>query len=133
MARELVLDTREWIEIKDTRGNVTGGFYWNPSDLDVTNRCEKVVEVFEKLHVDENAGDEELYKVSDEIKKQFEHLLNTDVSALFQINPLSPRPDGTLYAEYLLDVITTFIETEMDVRIKRTSARIKKYTGKYKK
>lgn len=133
MARELVLDTREWIEIKDTRGNVTGGFYWNPSDLDVANRCEKVVEVFEKLHVDENAGDEELYKVSDEIKKQFEYLLNTDVSALFQINPLSPRPDGTLYAEYLLDVITTFIETEMDVRIKRTSARIKKYTGKYKK
>ena len=133
MARELVLDTREWIEIKDTRGNVTGGFYWNPSDLDDANRCEKVVEVFEKLHVDENAGDEELYKVSDEIKKQFEYLLNTDVSALFQINPLSPRPDGTLYAEYLLDVITTFIETEMDVRIKRTSARIKKYTGKYKK
>ncbi len=133
MARELVLDTREWIEIKDTRGNVTGGFYWNPSDLDVANRCEKVVEVFEKLHVDENAGDEELYKVSDEIKKQFEYLLNTDISALFQINPLSPRPDGTLYAEYLLDVITTFIETEMDVRIKRTSARIKKYTGKYKK
>lgn len=133
MARELVLDTREWIEIKDTRGNVTGGFYWNPSDLDVANRCEKVVEVFEKLHVDENAGDEELYKVSDEIKKQFEYLLNTDVSALFQNNPLSPRPDGTLYAEYLLDVITTFIETEMDVRIKRTSARIKKYTGKYKK
>ena len=133
MARELVLDTREWIEIKDTRGNVTGGVYWNPSDLDVANRCEKVVEVFEKLHVDENAGDEELYKVSDEIKKQFEYLLNTDISALFQINPLSPRPDGTLYAEYLLDVITTFIETEMDVRIKRTSARIKKYTGKYKK
>ena len=133
MARELVLDTREWIEIKDTRGNVTGGFYRNPSDLDVANRCEKVVEGFEKLHVDENAGDEELYKVSDEIKKQFEYLLNTDVSALFQINPLSPRPDGTLYAEYLLDVITTFIETEMDVRIKRTSARIKKYTGKYKK
>ena len=133
MARELVLDTREWIEIKDTRGNVTGGFYWNPSGLDVANRCEKVVEVFEKLHVDENAGDEELYKVSDEIKKQFEYLLNTDISALFQINPLSPRPDGTLYAEYLLDVITTFIETEMDVRIKRTSARIKKYTGKYKK
>ena len=112
---------------------MTGGFYWNPSDLDVANRCEKVVEVFEKLHVDENAGDEELYKVSDEIKKQFEYLLNTDISALFQINPLSPRPDGTLYAEYLLDVITTFIETEMDVRIKRTSARIKKYTGKYKK
>ena len=133
MARELVLDTREWIEIKDTRGNVTGGFYWNPSDLDVANRCEKVVEVFEKLHVVENAWYEDLFKVSDEIKKQFEYLLNTDVSALFQINPLSPRPDGTLYAEYLLDVITTFIETEMDVRIKRTSARIKKYTGKYKK
>nr|DAH14471.1 MAG TPA: tail assembly chaperone [Caudoviricetes sp.]DAH31908.1 MAG TPA: tail assembly chaperone [Caudoviricetes sp.]DAR11978.1 MAG TPA: hypothetical protein [Bacteriophage sp.] len=133
MARELVLDTREWIEIKDTRGNVTGGFYWNPSDLDVAKRCEKVVEVFENLHVDENAGDDELYKVSDEIKKQFEYLLNTDVSALFQINPLSPRPDGTLYAEYLLDVITTFIETEMDVRIKHTSARIKKYTDKYKK
>lgn len=133
MARELVLDTREWIEIKDTRGNVTGGFYWNPSDLDVAKRCEKVVEVFENLHVDENAGDDELYKVSDEIKKQFEYLLNTDVSALFQINPLSPRPDGTLYAEYLLDVITTFIETEMDMRVKHTSTRIKKYTEKYKK
>ena len=42
MARELVLDTREWIEIKDTRGNVTGGFYWNPSDLDVAKRFSKI-------------------------------------------------------------------------------------------
>lgn len=132
MARAITLESYEWIEIKDATGNVTGGFQWNPADLDIVKRCEEVISRFESLE-DPGNDDEAIYKVSDEIKKQFDYLLNTDASALFPVNPLSPRADGELYAEYVLGVLTKFIEDEMDVRIKRTNARIKKYTGKYAK
>lgn len=132
MARELVLETRDWIEIKDPKGNVTGGFYWNPSDLDIVKRCEEVIDAFEKMEV-RGESTEDFFRVSDEVKKQFEYMLNTDVEALFPVNPLSPRADGLLYAEYLLDVIVKFIESELDVRMKKATARMKKYTDKYKK
>ena len=42
MARQLKIDDREWIEVTDAAGNVTGGFWWNPSDLDIIKRCEKI-------------------------------------------------------------------------------------------
>ena len=73
--------------------------------------------------------------VQDKVKEQFDYLLNTDASeALFAgANPFTPRPDGTLLCEYVLSVVAAFIEKELDVRVRKTSAKVKKYTDKYKK
>ena len=51
MGKQLVLDNREWIDIVDSKGNVTGGFYWNPADLDIVKRYEKVAAEFEKIQL----------------------------------------------------------------------------------
>lgn len=135
MARQIELESREKIEIVDSEKNVTGVFYWNPSDFDIVKRCEKVTEVFENLSIPKDAGDDALFQLSNDIKKQFDYLLNSEASeALFsKCNPLSPRPNGELYAEYVLSVLIKFIEAEMDVRLKKSTARIKKYTEKYEK
>ncbi len=131
MARQIQINDREWIEIINQEKEVTGGFWWNPSDLDIVKRCEKVIEHFSTLEI---KPDSELFAVSDEIKGQFNYLLDSPKASdeLFKhSNPLTPRQDGELYAEYVLNLLVDFIGKEMNVRMQKSSARIKKYTEKY--
>lgn len=130
MARQIVLEDQEWIEIVNKEKQVIGGFWWNPSDLDIVKRCENVIDSFNNISVTKES---DLFEVSEAIKSKFDYLLGTNASEeLFKrCNPLSPRPDGTFFAEYVLDVISKFIRDELDVRMKKTTGRIKKYTEKY--
>lgn len=135
MAKQIVLDNREWIEIVDSSGNVTGGFFWNPADLDIVKRYENVAKEFENMQMPEGDEVEAVLKFAEDIERQFDYLLNADAAKVLfgGANPLSPRPDGTLLCEYVLSVVATFIEKELDVRVRKTSAKVKKYTDKYKK
>lgn len=136
MARQIKIDQREYIEIVNSNCEVTGGFYWNPSDLNIVKRCEKVMEFFEHMEVPkEEEKTDILFALSDTIKEQFDYLISPGASeTLFKYaNPLSPREDGSLYAEYVLGQIVTFIESELNVRMKKTTAKIEQYTKDYKK
>lgn len=137
MARQITLDDREVIEIVNSQGAVTGSFLFNPTDLDIVQRCEKVIDYFNNLQMpdSENIDMDMVNGISDQIKSQFDYLLDSEASVtLFaHCNPLSPREDGTLYCEYVLETITRFIEKEYNVRTKKTQARISKYTRKYQK
>lgn len=131
MARQLVLDSQEWIEIINKNKEVVGGFYWNPSDLDIVKRAKKVIDYFNNVGVDDNT---DIFVLSEEVKKQFNYLLQNDNAAdeLFKYsNPFTPLPNGTFFAEYVLDTVVSFIETEMGTRMKKSAARIKRYTEKY--
>lgn len=133
MAKQIVLDSREWIEIKNTAGEVTGGFFFNPADVDLLKRAEKVVKFFETAEVPTDA--EGLMKLNDDIRGQFDYLLGDSASgALFEYaSPIDLREDGSWYCEYVLDVIIPFIEGEFNTRIKRANDRISKHTRKYTK
>lgn len=136
MARQIKLDDREYIEVVNSDGQVTGGFYWNPSDLDIVKRCEKVMGFFEHMEVPEKeSGTDFLFGLSDTIKEQFDYLISPGASdTLFKhANPLSPREDGTLYAEYVLEQVVSFIESELDVRMNKTTAKIEQYTKDYQR
>ena len=71
MARQIVLDSREWIEIKNSAGEVTGGFFFNPTDMDIIKRAEQIAKFFETVDVPEDA--EGLTKLNDDIRKQFDY------------------------------------------------------------
>lgn len=71
MARQIQVNDQEWIEIINQEKEVTGGFWWNLSDLDIVKRCEKVIEHFSALEI---KPDSDLFAVSDEIKGQFNYL-----------------------------------------------------------
>lgn len=133
MERQLQLDDREWVPITNSDGQVTGGFFWNPSDLDIIKRCEKVMEFFE--HLEFPAGGtkmDSLFALSDAIKQQIDFLIPGSAETLFKnINPLSPRSDGTLFAEYVMHQLIGFMETELNARMKKTTERMKQYTDKY--
>lgn len=135
MARQITLNDREWIEIVNSNKQVTGGFWWNPSDLDIVKRCEIAIEKLQKFELPKENGMDGIFAASDEMKKIFDDLLNSDASSeLFKnCNPLSPCADGSLWCEYVMDVIVKFIESELDVRIKKANAKTRKYTEKYHK
>ena len=130
MARQIKLDTRELIEITDSDGNVTGHFHWNPADLDIVKRFDKVVEFFNTLEVKDSNVDE----ISEAIK-QANYLFDSPDAAenLFTCNPLTPRTDGTYYFEYVFNTLADFIKSELNVRMPKVTKRIQKYTAKYKK
>ena len=46
MAKQIVIDDREYIEIVDKNGTVTGGFMFNPADLDIIKRADTVQKKF---------------------------------------------------------------------------------------
>lgn len=136
MARQIRIDDREYIEIVNSSGEVTGGFYWNPSDMDIVKRCEDVIDFFGNMEIPEkDTKTDTLFALSDTIKQQFDYLISPGASdILFKYaNPLSPREDGSLYAEYVLKQIVAFIESELDVRMRKTTDKIREYTKDYQK
>lgn len=136
MGNQLVLDNREWIEIVNTKGDSMGGFYWNPTDLDIVKRYEKVAEEFTNIQIPKDDDMEALCVASDKVSELFDYFLNSSHASeqLFAgANPFTPRPEGIFLCEYVMDAVCAYIEKELDVRIRKTNARIKKYTEKYKK
>ncbi len=121
--------------IDEKDGEVIGRFKFNPNDLDIIKRYEKVVESLNAISVPENAGTEEIFVVTDEIKRQVDYLLNYNVSSeLFaKCNPLTLTSDGNFYVENVLEGIAGIIEQATNQRIEKKKAKIRKATAKYHK
>lgn len=121
--------------IDEKDGEVIGKFKFNPNDLDIVRRYEKVAESLGNMSVPKNAGTDELFAVSDEIRKQVDYLLNYNVSAeLFaKCNPLTLTANGDFYIENVLEGIASIIEQATNQRIEKKKAKISKATAKYHK
>lgn len=122
------------IDIED-RGEKIGEFRFNPADIDIVRRYEKVAEYLDSTKIEESAGAEEVLAFTDKIKEQFDYLMNYKVSdALFaKCNPLTPLSNGDFYCEHVLEGIAGLIEKEMGQRIAKKKAKIQKATAKYHK
>lgn len=134
-ALKLSVDTGSvLIDIED-RGEKIGEFRFNPADIDIVRRYEKVAEYLDNTKIEESAGAEEVLAFTDKIKEQFDYLMNYKVSdALFaKCNPLTPLANGDFYCEHVLEGIAGLIEKEMGQRIAKKKAKIQKATAKYHK
>ena len=122
------------VEIRD-RGETIGTFMFNPNDVDIVKRYEHVMEALQKMKITEDGGEEEIFKVSDEIKKQIDYLLNYKVSdSIFcKCNPLTLTTSGDFYCEDVLEKIAGIIENVTKQRIDKKKAKIRKATAKYGK
>lgn len=133
--QKLVLDVDTGsvvVEIRD-KGETIGEFKFNPNDADIIKRYENVVEALEKLQIPEDSKEEVLFVVSDEIKKQFDYLLNYNVSEniFCKCNPLTMTASGDFYCEDVLEKISHIIEKVTEQRINKKKAKIQKATAKY--
>ena len=138
MAQEVMtlsVDTGSVLINVDDKGEIIGQFRFNPSDMDIVRRYETVVDALNAITIAEDAGADELLKISDEIKKQFDFLLNYNVSeGIFaKCNPFSMTAGGDFYFENVLDGIAGLIEKTTNQRIEKKRKKIEKATAKYHK
>ena len=131
----LSVDTGSVLINVDDKGEIIGQFRFNPSDMDIVRRYETVVDALNAITIAEDAGADELLKISDEIKKQFDYLLNYNVSeGIFaKCNPFSMTAGGDFYFENVLDGIAGLIEKTTNQRIEKKRKKIEKATAKYRK
>lgn len=138
MANEILtlhVDTGAQIINIDDKGEIIGQFRFNPADLDIVKRYPKVVDALNALSLPDDPTNEQLFAATDEIKKQFDFLLNYNVSdeIFSKCNPLTPVTNGDFYCENVLEGISGIIEKVMNQRIERKKAKIQKATAKYHK
>ena len=131
----LSVDTGSVLINVDDKGEVIGQFRFNPSDPDILRRYEAVVDAMNAIVIPEDAGADDMLRVSDEIKKQFDFLLNYNVSdGIFaKCNPFSMTAGGDFYFESVLDGIAGLIEKVTNQRIEKKRKKIEKATAKYHK
>ena len=122
------------VEVKDA-GEKIGEFRFNPSDIDIIKRYEKVVECLDSMKISENPDIDEVFSYTDKIKEQFDYLLNYKASdVLFaKCNPLTPLANGDFYCESVLNGIGNLIENVTNQRVEKKKAKVRKATAKYHK
>lgn len=138
MSQEILtlhVDTGAQIINIDDKGEIIGQFRFNPTDLDIVKRYEKVVEKMSAITLPEEPDEKDILAVSDEIKDSFDYLLNYKVSdGIFaKCNPLTPITNGDFYFENVMEGIANLIEKTMNQRIEKKRAKIQKATAKYHK
>lgn len=136
-AFELRVDTGAvTVPIYDSNdGELLGEFKFNPNDMDIVKRYEQVADALNKISVPEDAGNEALFAVSDEMKKQLDFLLNYPVSAgiFAKCNPLTLTANGDFYIENVIEGIGNLIEKTMKVRLDKKMEKVRRATEKYNK
>ena len=136
MAQEtmkLSVDTGSVLIEIDDKGENIGQFRFNPNDIDIAKRYENVAKSLESIAIPENATTEDVLKISDEIKRQIDYLLNYNVSdEIFKkCNPFTLTADGDFYVEKVLEGIAEIIEQTMNTRLAKKTAKIQKATERY--
>lgn len=138
MGNTIVIDDgRKTYEIVNKQGEIIGRFSFNPADLGIATRYDKVIDRVNAIQlpvdITEDQLSAELQKVQDEVCECLDYLLNDKVAENFFsiMNPLTPLANGQLFVENVLDAIGTIVEEETGARMKKVNSKLKKYTQKY--
>lgn len=120
--------------IKNLYGKELGIVVINPADINISKRYEEVFASFENLAsgLDGHNNSEKVDMAERAIKEKLDYLLGDGVSEQFFkiLSPFTPLASGAFYVESVINAIAAVIEKEMDVRLKKVTARVQKYTKK---
>ena len=122
------------VPIIDSDGETVGKITFNPTDVDILKRYEKVIDALNAITVPDGADADAIFTVSDELKRQVDFLLGYPVSEeIFgRCNPLTLTDTGDFYIEAVLAGIGELLEQITKQRIERKKAKIRKAAAPYK-
>lgn len=130
----IIDDGSKVYNIKNKNGKMLGRFEFRPSDTNIINRYEEVVDFFNNFSLPDNT--DEAYKVAEkEMTEKMSYLIGGDAGeAFFSImGPFSALASGELFVENVIGSIARVIEKELSVRTKKVQRRMNKYVAKYHK
>ena len=142
----VVDDGYQRIPINNKYGDEIGVFYFNPTDIGIIERYNKLAETFnaiteplEAVEAAHGGTDEEIEARQMEALEEAKERLYDAVDKLFggnaaeaffgSVHPFSPV-DGKFYCEIVLETVGQFISEQFDVETKKMSARVEKYTNR---
>lgn len=130
----IIDDGSKVYNIKNKRGEVLGKFIFRPSDTNIVNRYEEVIEFFNSFKMPEDI-DQAIKVAEKEMTEKLSYLIGGDAGeAFFSImGPFSALASGELFVENVLGAVANVIERELSVRTKRVQRRMNKYVAKYHK
>ena len=130
----IIDDGSKVYDIKNKRGEILGKFTFRPSDTNIVNRYEEVVEFFNSFKIPEDT-DRAIKVAEKEMTEKMSYLIGGDAEeAFFSImGPFSALASGELFVENVLGAVANVIEREMSVRTKKVQRRMNKYVAKYHK
>ena len=134
------------VPINNTYGDEIGVFYFNPTDIGIIQRYNKMASTFDAITepleaVDKAEGleGEELEAKQLEALEQATERLYAAVNELFggdfagaffgKVNPFSPV-DGSFYCEQALSAVGQFISKQFDAETEKFAKRVEKYTNR---
>lgn len=125
------------IDVENEKGEKIGEFEFNPSDSNMLNRYESVVDFFNGVQFQDGLSKEQEYEETkrfcQDIKDQFDFLLGYHVSdGLFdRCGPLTVISNGDFYFENVLDGIVGLMEKINNQRIQKKMEKVRKAVEKY--
>ena len=134
------------VPINNKYGDEIGVFYFNPTDIGIIERYNKLADTFdaiteplEAVNTVEGADGDNIDQSYLDALEQAKERLYDAVNELFggnaaeaffgKVHPFSPV-DGNFYCENVLQAVGEFISNQFDSETKKLSARVAKYTNR---
>lgn len=138
MERIKIDDGSKSYEIVNQDDKVIGTFTFNPSDTNIVQKYDAVVDSLDK-YFDEIKGanftKESFIAAQDAIIDKFSELVGEDASKTFFsiCGPFTPMQNGNLYLQNVIEAVAGIIEKETQKRMKKVQSKMDKYLEGYKK
>lgn len=120
---------------RDEDGEVITSFKINPCDIGLMARCEEVSDFFEKekAFLADARTPHQMLEINNVIEEKINYLLGTESNTVFKkpLTATTVMPDGTIFAELLMDTVLSVVKPEIEKRNKAKKERLDKYVSKY--
>lgn len=120
---------------RDEDGELITSFKINPSDIGLMARCEEVSAFFEKekAFLEDAKTPQQMLEINNVIEGKINYLLGTEENNVFKkpLTATTVMPDGTIFAELLMDTVLSVVKPEIEKRNKAKKERLDKYVSKY--
>lgn len=142
----VVDDGYQRVPITNKYGEEIGVFKFNPTDIGIIERYNKLADSFDRItepleavQTGEESEDgaidtkqaEALAEAKERLYAAVDELFGGNAAEAFfgKTHPFSPV-DGSFYCETVLQAVGKFISAQFDVETKKMSARVEKYTNR---
>lgn len=131
-------DGSKTYELVNVDGEVIGRITLRPTDTNIVEKYDKVIEALETYFnqmQDKPFEKEDFVNAQKEIVDRFSDLIGEDASkTIFSIcGAFTPMASGQLFLEVVIEAIGNIIEKEAKTRMKKVETRMDKYLKGYKK
>lgn len=119
--------------IVDQDDNVLGTIRFNPSDTDIIEKMNGLIDYINTLPDKKPNTSDEFVALQSDVKAKVKEVFGDGITPILDVMGLfSVLDTGEMYLESVLTGIGAIVESETKMRVKKVSERVNQYVKKYK-